>query len=133
MIIAVDAAGGDHYPESPVKGAIEATKENRGLNVILLGPEEEVKRELDKYEHDSQRVHVKDAPDIIEMDEAPAQAVKTKKNSSIVVGTGMLKEGACEGFVSAGNTGAPSCLGSWRALSDPPSPPPIPPLKAFAC
>lgn len=106
MIIAVDAAGGDYYPESPVKGAIEATKDNRGLNVVLLGPEDEVKRELDKYEHDSQRVHIKNAPDIIEMDESPAQAVKTKKNSSIVIGTGMLKEGSCEAFVSAGNTGA---------------------------
>ncbi len=106
MIIAVDAAGGDHYPESPVKGAIEATQEDNGLNVILLGPEETVKRELDKYEHDSQRVFVKDAPEIIDMDESPAQAVKTKKNSSVVVGTGMIKAGECEAFVSVGNTGA---------------------------
>lgn len=106
MIIAVDAVGGDFYPESPVKGAIEASKEHRDLNIILLGPEETVKRELDKYEHDSQRIHVKHAPQIIEMDEQPAQAVKTKRDSSIVVGLGMLKAGQCEGFVSAGNTGA---------------------------
>ncbi|HKL19229.1 MAG TPA: phosphate acyltransferase PlsX [Halalkalibaculum sp.] len=106
MIIAVDAVGGDFYPESPVKGAIEASKEHRDLNIILLGPEETVKRELDKYEHDSQRIHIKHAPQIIEMDEQPAQAVKTKRDSSIVVGLGMLKAGKCEGFVSAGNTGA---------------------------
>lgn len=106
MIIAVDAVGGDYYPESPVKGAIEATKENRELNVILLGPEETVKREMDKYEHDSQRVHFKHAPQVIDMDEAPAQAVKMKRNSSIVVGLGMLKAGECDAFVSAGNTGA---------------------------
>jgi len=106
MIIAVDAVGGDYYPESPVKGAIEATKENRELNVILLGPEETVKREMDKYEHDSQRVHFKHAPQVIDMDEAPAQAVKMKRDSSIVVGLGLLKAGECDAFVSAGNTGA---------------------------
>lgn len=106
MIIAVDAVGGDYYPESPVKGAIEASKENRDLNVILLGPEETVKREMDKYEHDSQRVHFKHTPQVIEMDEAPASAVKNKRNSSIVVGIGMLKAGEADAFVSAGNTGA---------------------------
>lgn len=106
MIIAVDAAGGDHYPESPVKGAIEATKENRELNVLLVGPEETVKREMDKYEHDSQRVHFKHTPQVIGMDESPSTAVKTKQKSSIVVGLGMLKAGECDAFVSAGNTGA---------------------------
>jgi glycerol-3-phosphate acyltransferase PlsX len=106
MIIAVDAVGGDYYPESPVKGAIEASKEHRDLNIILLGPEDTVKRELDKYEHDSQRIHIQHAPQIIEMDEPPAQAVKTKRDSSIVTGLSMLKSGKCEGFVSAGNTGA---------------------------
>lgn len=106
MIIAVDAVGGDYYPESPVKGAVEASEEQRELNIILLGPEETVKRELDKYEHDSQRIHIQHTPQIIEMDEPPAQAVKTKRDSSIVTGLGMLKAGKCEGFVSAGNTGA---------------------------
>lgn len=106
MIIAVDAVGGDYYPESPVKGAIQATQDHTGLNVILLGPEETVKRELDKYEHDSQRVHIQHAPQIIEMDESPSQAVKNKQDSSIAVGLGMLKARKCEAFVSAGNTGA---------------------------
>lgn len=106
MIIAVDAVGGDHYPEAPVKGAVEATNEQNDLNVILLGPDELIKRELDKYEHDNERVHVQDAPQIVEMDESPSQAIKTKKNSSIAVGLTMQKQGKCEGFVSAGNTGA---------------------------
>lgn len=106
MIIAVDAVGGDHYPESPVKGAIEATQELNDLNVILLGPEEMIKRELDSHEHDTQRVHVQHAPQIVEMDESPSKAIKTKQESSIAVGLGMQKAGKCEGFVSAGNTGA---------------------------
>ena len=106
MIIAVDAVGGDHYPESPVKGAIEATQELNDLNVILLGPEEMIKRELDTHEHDTERVHVQHAPQIVEMDESPSKAIKTKQESSIAVGLGMHKAGKCEGFVSAGNTGA---------------------------
>ncbi|MDZ7715398.1 MAG: phosphate acyltransferase PlsX [Balneolaceae bacterium] len=106
MIIAVDAVGGDHYPESPVKGAIEATQELNDLNVILLGPEDMIKRELDSHEHDTERVHVQHAPQIVDMDESPSKAVKTKRESSIAVGLGMQKAGKCEGFVSTGNTGA---------------------------
>lgn len=106
MIIAVDAAGGDHYPESPVKGAIEATKELSELNIILIGPEDVVQAELDKYEYDTGRINIHNASQIIGMDEAPAQAVKTKRDSSIVSGIGLLKKKGCQAFVSAGNTGA---------------------------
>ena len=106
MIIAVDAAGGDHYPENPVTGAIQATEEVPDLTVILIGPEEQVKDELANYEYDKKRLLIQDAPEIISMDESPAQAVKTKRNSSIVRGVGLHKAGKCDGFVSAGNTGA---------------------------
>jgi len=106
MIIAVDAAGGDHFPESPVKGSIEALKQNDTLTIILVGPEDVIKRELSNHEYDKERVIVQHAPEIIEMDESPAQAVKTKQDSSIVKGVGMHKAGKCDAFVSAGNTGA---------------------------
>lgn len=106
MIIAVDAAGGDHYPKSPVKGAVEATKELSDLEIILIGPEDTVRTELDKYEFDADRIRVYNASQIIEMDESPAQAVKSKKDSSIVSGISLHKKGKCQAFVSAGNTGA---------------------------
>jgi glycerol-3-phosphate acyltransferase PlsX len=106
MIIAVDAVGGDHYPESPVKGSIEAVKEVSDLTVILVGPEELIKKELSKHNYDEKRVLVQHAPEIIGMDESPAQAVKTKQKSSIVTGIGMHKAGKCDAFASAGNTGA---------------------------
>lgn len=106
MVIAVDAAGGDHYPESPVQGAIQAVSEAPELTVVLLGPEDMVNTELSKHDYDKQRIKVQDAPEIIEMNESPAQAVKTKQNSSIVAGIGMHKAGQCDAFVSAGNTGA---------------------------
>lgn len=106
MIIAVDAVGGDKYPENPVRGAIQATEENEALSIILVGPESLVQKELAKHTYDENRILVEDAPQIIEMDESPAQAVKTKRESSIAVGLKLHKEGAVNGFVSAGNTGA---------------------------
>ncbi|MGM0545682.1 MAG: phosphate acyltransferase PlsX [Bacteroidota bacterium] len=106
MIIAVDAAGGDHYPKSPVEGAIQAIEEIADLTVALIGPEDIINDELAKHDYEQERILVQHAPEIIGMDESPAQAVKAKQKSSIVVGVGMHRAGKCNAFVSAGNTGA---------------------------
>ncbi len=106
MIIAVDAAGGDYYPKSPVEGSIQAINEVPNLTVILVGPEDVINNELEEHDYDQERLLVQHAPEIIGMDESPAQAVKTKQNSSIVTGVGMHKKGKCNAFLSAGNTGA---------------------------
>lgn len=106
MIIAVDAAGGDYYPKSPVEGSIQAIEEDPNLTVILVGPEEVINNELDGHNYDRERLLVQHAPEVIGMDESPAQAVKSKQNSSIVTGVGMHKKGKCDAFLSAGNTGA---------------------------
>ena len=106
MIIAVDAVGGDHFPENPIAGAVEAVKVRDGLKVLLVGPEKMIEDELSNHSYDEGRILMHNAPEIIEMKESPAQAVKTKRNSSIVVGNGLLKAGKCNAFVSAGNTGA---------------------------
>ncbi|WP_428236779.1 phosphate acyltransferase PlsX [Gracilimonas sp.] len=106
MIVAVDAAGGDYYPKNPVEGALQAVEENSELTVLLVGPEDQVNKELANHDFDIKRVLVHDAPQVIGMEESPAQAVKTKQQSSIVVGVGLHKAGKCDAFVSAGNTGA---------------------------
>ncbi|PAU92870.1 phosphate acyltransferase PlsX [Aliifodinibius salipaludis] len=106
MIIAVDAAGGDYYPKSPVEGSIQAIDEDPNLTVILVGPEDIVNNELEEHDYDQERLLVQHAPEVIGMDESPAQAVKTKQKSSIVTGIGMHKKGKCDAFLSAGNTGA---------------------------
>lgn len=106
MMIAVDAVGGDYFPDHPIKGAIEATKENESIQILLVGPEDIIKTELGKYEYDKHRIHTLHAPEIIGMDESPATAVKSKKASSITVGISAHKQGECQAFVSAGNTGA---------------------------
>ncbi|XWN38540.1 MAG: phosphate acyltransferase PlsX [Balneola sp.] len=106
MIVAVDAAGGDHYPKAPVEGALLAVQEDESLTVLLLGPEDLIKKELEGKEYDKKRVLIQDAPQIIGMEESPAAAVKGKQHSSIVIGMGLHKAGKCDAFVSAGNTGA---------------------------
>ncbi|MEQ8525406.1 phosphate acyltransferase PlsX [Gracilimonas sp.] len=106
MIVAVDAAGGDYYPKNPVEGALQAVKENSDLTVLLVGPKAQIDKELANHDYDEKRVLVHDAPQVIGMEESPAQAVKTKQQSSIVVGVGLHKTGKCDAFVSAGNTGA---------------------------
>ncbi len=106
MIVAVDAAGGDHYPKAPLEGALLAVKEDPNLSVLLLGPEEMIKKALEGKEYDKARILIQDAPQIIGMEESPASAVKGKQQSSIVIGMGLHKAGKCQAFVSAGNTGA---------------------------
>ncbi|RNC80063.1 MAG: phosphate acyltransferase PlsX [Balneola sp.] len=106
MVIAIDAAGGDFFPKHPVEGALSAIKEIDSLSIILVGPKDQVEAELALHDYDSSRVFVQDAPEIIGMEESPASAVKNKRNSSIAIGLGLHKAGKCDGFVSAGNTGA---------------------------
>ncbi|MEX2403195.1 MAG: phosphate acyltransferase PlsX [Balneolales bacterium] len=106
MKIAVDAAGGDHYPENPILGAIKALEEKDDLVVILVGPDKVIHAELEKHQYPKDRLLVHDAPEVIGMDESPAQAVKSKPHSSITVGLGMHAKGHAEAFISAGNTGA---------------------------
>lgn len=106
MIIALDAVGGDHYPEIPVKGAIEAVNERDDITVLLLGPQKLIDEELAKQGYDGTSIQVIDAPEIIGMDESPSNAVKNKQRSSIVIGLSMHAAGKCQAFVSAGNTGA---------------------------
>ncbi|MEX0780359.1 MAG: phosphate acyltransferase PlsX [Balneolales bacterium] len=106
MKIAVDAAGGDHYPVNPILGAIKALGEKDDLEIILVGPEKVIQSELEKHDYPADRLLVHDAPQIIGMEESPAQAVKNKPQSSITVGLGMHAKGHAEAFISAGNTGA---------------------------
>ncbi len=106
MIVAVDAAGGDYFPKNPVEGALQAIAEDSSLTVILVGQEDPIREVLSAHDYDEKRVIVQHAPQIIGMEESPANAVKNKQQSSIVIGLGMHKAGKCDAFISAGNTGA---------------------------
>ena len=82
--VVVDAFGGDNAPQAVVEGCVTALSEISDLYLILTGDEEKIREELSKYSYDSARVEIRHAPDIIANSEDPVQAVRTKKNSSLV-------------------------------------------------
>lgn len=104
--VSVDAMGGDNAPQEIVKGAVKAVNEINNLEVILVGKEELVNAELQKYEYSKDKLKVVNATEVIGFNEAPAVAVKSKRDSSIVVGMKMVRTGEADAFVSAGSTGA---------------------------
>lgn len=103
--IVLDAAGGDLAPVETVKGAVEAARAF-GLSIILVGPEPVVRAELAKHDTAGLNLEVVDAPETVGMDEHPVAAVRAKRRSSLVVGMGLVRDGAAHSFVSAGNSGA---------------------------
>ncbi|MDO5359027.1 MAG: phosphate acyltransferase PlsX [Slackia faecicanis] len=104
VTIAVDAMGGDHAPGVVLEGVASALEKDEKLQVILVGPAEVV----EPFASSHARCVAQPATEVIAMDEHPAQAVRKKKDSSIVVGCRAVKEGRAQGFFSAGSTGA--CL-----------------------
>ena len=101
MRIAVDAMGGDHAPAEIVRGAAQAANEY-GLDISLVGPPRVVQPLLDSHP----RLRLVPCTQVIGMDEHPAQAVRSKPDSSINVCARLAKEGRVDGWVSAGNSGA---------------------------
>ncbi|MCD6521664.1 phosphate acyltransferase PlsX [Candidatus Calescamantes bacterium] len=103
MKIVVDAMGGDRGPEVVVEGVVDAFKEIEG-EIILVGEKSIIQKCLARFNFP--KIKVIDAPETIDMDDDPMQAVRRKKNSSLVKAMLLLKEGEVDALVSAGNTGA---------------------------
>lgn len=104
--LAIDCMGGDFGVKVTVPAAIHFVKSHPDTHVILVGKSDQIKRRLKRYPHDSERVSVINADEIISMDEGPAQALRTKKNSSMRIAINLIKDGRANACVSAGNTGA---------------------------
>ena len=102
--IVVDAMGGDNAPGEIVAGALMAVG-GLGVEVTLVGQTAAIRHEM-QGTTEVKGLKIVEAPDIIEMDEHPTDAVKVKPNSSINVGIRLVKEGKADAFVTAGNTGA---------------------------
>ena len=110
MKIILDAMGGDNAPDANIKGAVNAIKKVKA-EVILVGKEEVIRSKVKEFygkeiEEISSRLKIKNATETIEMEDIPTVAIKHKKDSSMVVGFRMLKEGEGDVFISAGNSGA---------------------------
>lgn len=104
--VAVDAMGGDYAPQEPVKGVVEALREKPELYVYLVGQEDVLKKELDKYTYPKERLEVVHASEIIETGEPPVHAIQKKKDSSLVKALRMVRSKEASAFVSCGSTGA---------------------------
>jgi glycerol-3-phosphate acyltransferase PlsX len=113
MKIVLDAMGGDYAPPVAVEGGVWAAREY-GIEVILVGREEDVRRELDKYDTSGLSLPIVHASQVIEMEEHPAAAVKAKRDSSMVVGMDMVKRGEAEAFVTMGNSGGALAAALFR-------------------
>ena len=111
MKILLDAMGGDNAPDATIKGAVRAIKEVSS-EIILIGNEEIINKKIkeiygkENVKEISDRLFIHHASEEIEMEDIPTQAIKHKKDSSMVVGFNMLKEGKGDVFISAGNSGA---------------------------
>lgn len=135
--VVVDAMGGDNAPAAQVQGAVEAVNARKDVFVYLAGREEVIKEELKKYTYPGEQLAVVQASEVIKTAEPPVQAIRSKKDSSIVVGLNMLKRGEADAFVSAGSTGAvlvggQVLVGRIKGVERPPLAPLLPTMKGMS-
>ena len=110
MRILLDAMGGDNSPDANIKGAVNSINKVKA-EVVLIGKEDIIRSKIKEFygkemEEISDRLKIKNATETIEMEEQPTVVIRHKKDSSMVVGFRMLKEGEGDVFISAGNSGA---------------------------
>ena len=105
-IVAVDAMGGDNAPMEIVKGAVDAVNTRPDLKVRLFGDQDKVNAELARYEYRSEQIEVTHTTEVIIVDEPPVNAVRKKKDSSLVRAITSVKDGECDAVLSAGSSGA---------------------------
>ena len=107
MILALDAMGGDHAPQAVVDGALQALQElEQDMVIWLFGDEVQIRTCLQGKEYPEGRLLIKPATEVITCEEAPAAAVRRKKNSSVVLAAKAVADGEADCFISAGSTGA---------------------------
>ncbi|MGN0354067.1 MAG: phosphate acyltransferase PlsX [Muricoprocola sp.] len=135
--VVVDAMGGDNAPVEPIKAAVEAAKEIPEVEIILVGKEDVIKEELSKYQYPKEEIQIVHASEVIETGEPPVNAIRKKKDSSIVVGMNLLKKKEADAFVSSGSTGAvlvggQLIVGRLKGVERPPLAPLIPTANGFS-
>ena len=104
--IVVDAMGGDFAPSNAVIGAVEAFNENKSFDLFLVGKEKKIIQVLSSNNLSFSKDFIVNADEVIDMGDSPASSLKSKPNSSIVIGAQLVRDKKADAFVSAGNTGA---------------------------
>ena len=106
ITVAVDGMGGDNAPACMVQGAVDAVNKNSNIKVLLTGRPDELNKALEGLTYDKSRLEIVPASEVIETGAPPVESVRTKKDSSLVVGLKLVKEQKADAFVSCGSTGA---------------------------
>ncbi len=137
VVVALDAMGGDYAPVETVRGAVEAVAEHPEIKVILVGKEDAIREELERYTYSQDNIEVKNATEIIEMGEVPTKAVREKKDSSLVVAMNLVRNDDADAVVSAGSTGAilvggQLVVGRIKGIKRPALAPFLPTKKGFS-
>jgi len=114
MKVAVDAMGGDHAPQAIVEGAAQAAKKLAVDEVILVGDQVSIKKELAKHRWSGSNVSIVHTPHVVSMHESPSRVLRAKHDTSISVAVDLMKDGACDAVVTAGNSGAAMALCMWK-------------------
>ncbi len=135
--VAVDAMGGDNAPAEIVRGAVEALNERENITVHLLGTGEALEKELSGQQYPKERLVRVACTEVIDTAEPPVMAIRTRKDSSIVVGLNRVHDGVCDAFVSAGSTGAvlvggQFIVGRIKGVERPPLAPVFPTTKGLS-
>ena len=135
--IALDGMGGDNAPVEIVRGAVEAVKQFDNVKITILGDENAINAELANHEYDKNRIVVFPTTEVIEMAEHPVNAIRSKKDSSIVKGLHLVKDGICDAFLSGGSTGAilvggQTIVGRVKGVERSPLVPLFPTLNGFS-
>ena len=135
--IAVDAMGGDYAPGEMVAGAVDAANDRPDIRIALVGRQEEVLAELSKFTYNKEQIEVVNATEVIATEEPPVNAIRKKKDSSMVVALNMVKNGEADAFVSAGSSGAilvggQVIVGRIKGVERPPLAPLIPTEKGVS-
>lgn len=104
--------GGDFYPQNPVLGAIAAVRAHKA-DVILVGDQSRIRQELARYRFDYRKLEIVNAAETVEMSDGVINALRKKKHSSMRICFDLVKSGAADGVVSAGNSGAMLAIGHY--------------------
>lgn len=105
MKIIIDAMGGDHAPQAPIEAGVQAAKV-LDVDIVFVGKTDVLQAELRKYQYPAEKIRIVHAETLISNHEEPAKAVRSKKDSSIVIAANLLKDGEGDALLSMGNTGA---------------------------
>ena len=135
--VVLDAMGGDYAPAEPVKGAVDAVNARRDIKILLVGQEDVVRKELEKYTYPTEQIEVIHAEEVIETAEPPVNAIRKKKQSSLVIGMNMIKHQEADAIVTAGSTGATLVggqvlVGRIKGIERPPLAPLVPTEKGVS-